>query len=156
MAFVPNESEPGQKRSARLLHWAPPLSTVRRMTLRPTPNSRMPALLLGILLGFCAALAPAQARDEPLPAVGLRTLPPEASQTLRLIEQGGPFPYRKDGSTFGNREQRLPPRSHGCYREYTVPTPDSRDRGARRIIAACDGPRYYSADHYRSFRSIQP
>jgi hypothetical protein len=57
-------------------------------------------------------------------------------QTLRLIQQGGPFPYpRKDGSTFGNFERRLPSQPRGYYREYTVPTPGSRDRGARRIIA---------------------
>jgi ribonuclease T1 len=83
-------------------------------------------------------------------------LAPEARSTLQLIERGGPFPYRKDGSEFANRERRLPPRAQGYYREYTVPTPGERDRGARRIIAGSGGERYYSADHYRTFRRIVP
>jgi ribonuclease T1 len=91
-------------------------------------------------------------------------LPPEAQHTLRLIQRGGPFPYpRKDGNTFGNFEKRLPPQTRGYYREYTVPTPGSRDRGARRIIAgegrtgdvATSGEYYYTDDHYRSFRRIR-
>ncbi len=81
-------------------------------------------------------------------------LPPEARATLLLIERGGPFPYRKDGTVFGNRERLLPLHSHGYYREYTVPTPGSRDRGARRIVAGSQGEHYYTSDHYRSFRRI--
>jgi ribonuclease T1 len=81
-------------------------------------------------------------------------LPPEARQTLALIAQGGPFPYRKDGSVFGNREGLLPPRERGHYREYTVRTPGARDRGARRIVAGRGGERYYTDDHYRSFKRI--
>jgi ribonuclease T1 len=83
-------------------------------------------------------------------------LPPEARETLRLIERGGPFPYAKDGTVFGNRERRLPPRPRDYYREYTVPTPGERDRGARRIIIGGGGERYFTADHYRSFRRITP
>lgn len=85
-------------------------------------------------------------------------LPPEALETLRLIERGGPFPYRKDGTVFQNREGRLPQKPRGYYREYTVPTPGSPDRGARRIVAGGQPPEvfYYTHDHYRSFRRIQP
>lgn len=86
-------------------------------------------------------------------------LPPEAIDTLRRIARGGPFQHRQDGATFQNREGRLPPQPRGYYREYTVETPGSRDRGARRIIAGGgmpgDGPPieyFYSDDHYRSFR----
>src|SRR5690606_18811817 len=81
-------------------------------------------------------------------------LPPEARDTLALIESGGPFPYRQDGGTFQNREHRLPERARGYYREYTVDTPGSRDRGARRIITGGDPPAefFYTADHYGSFR----
>ena len=87
----------------------------------------------------------------------------EARQTLALIRAGGPFPYRKDGSTFGNFEKRLPEKPRGYYREYTVPTPGENDRGARRIVAG-EGPRgdvrtsgeyYYTGDHYRTFRRIR-
>ncbi|MEK7736850.1 MAG: ribonuclease domain-containing protein, partial [Pseudomonadota bacterium] len=72
-----------------------------------------------------------------------------------LIERGGPFPYRRDGEVFGNREHRLPLQPHGSYREYTVPTPGRTDRGARRIVAGAANDRYYSEDHYRSFRKIR-
>ena len=81
-------------------------------------------------------------------------LPGEARDTLALIESDGPFPYRQDGATFQNREQRLPRREPGYYREYTVETPGSADRGARRIIAGGDPPDefFYTDDHYGSFR----
>lgn len=91
-------------------------------------------------------------------SVGSDTLPPEAVATLELILRGGPFPYRNDGVTFHNRENRFPARPRGYYREYTVPTPGARDRGARRIVSGGDPPEvfYYTADHYRSFRPISP
>jgi len=87
-------------------------------------------------------------------AVPLEALPAEARETLALIREGGPFPYAKDGSIFGNRERLLPPQKRGFYREYTVPTPGSRDRGARRIIAGGSREYYWTADHYRSFQRI--
>ena len=95
--------------------------------------------------------------------VNLTELPPETRQTHTLIRQGGPFPYpHKDGSTFGNFENRLPTQPRGYYREYTVPTPEKHDRGARRIVAgkgrsgdvATSGEYYYTGNHYRSFRRI--
>ncbi len=82
-------------------------------------------------------------------------LPPEARATLALIDRGGPFPHRQDGRTFGNFERRLALRPRGYYREYTVPTPGARDRGARRIVVGRDGERYYSSDHYRTFQRIR-
>ena len=81
-------------------------------------------------------------------------LPAEALATLTLIRAGGPFRYQKDGAVFGNREARLPRRDRGYYREYTVPAPGIRDRGARRIIAGRAGEYYYTDDHYRTFRRI--
>lgn len=85
-------------------------------------------------------------------------LPPEAADTLALIQAGGPFPYRQDGREFMNREGRLPDAPRGHYREYTVPTPGSPDRGARRIVTGGDPPAewYYTDDHYRSFRTLEP
>ena len=84
-------------------------------------------------------------------------LPPEAVTTLELIERGGPFPYDRDGTTFQNRERLLPDRPRGYYREYTVETPGSRDRGARRIVTGGQPPEvyYYTDDHYRSFRQLE-
>jgi ribonuclease T1 len=102
------------------------------------------ALLLAGLLGLAQAAEIASA-----------DLPPEARTTLQLIEQGGPFPYRRDGVTFGNYERLLPSRARGYYREYTVPTPGAHNRGARRIVAGHQGERYYTDDHYRTFRRIK-
>ncbi len=84
-------------------------------------------------------------------------LPAEAHATLRLIAQGGPFPHSQDGSVFGNRENRLPSKPRGYYREYTVETPGLGHRGARRIITGGQPPDvyYYTDDHYDSFRSFQ-
>ena len=85
-------------------------------------------------------------------------LPPEAVATLNLIAAGGPYPYAKDGVVFGNFERLLPPHRRGYYHEYTVPTPQARNRGARRIV--CGGPLkqidncFYSDDHYTSFKRI--
>lgn len=83
-------------------------------------------------------------------------LPAEARHTITLIQRGGPFPHRQDGSVFGNREQRLPQRERGYYREYTVETPGAGNRGARRIITGGQPPNawYYTSDHYESFRSF--
>lgn len=87
-------------------------------------------------------------------------LPQQGVQTYRLIHSGGPFPYEKDGVVFGNRERQLPEHKRGYYREYTVKTPESRDRGAKRIVCGGRATRpdtcYYSSDHYASFRQIVP
>ena len=86
-------------------------------------------------------------------------LPKEARDTLALIRSGGPFPYRRDGVVFGNRERLLPLESRGYYHEYTVQTPGAKTRGAKRIICgnlASQSPCYYTDDHYQSFRRIRP
>ena len=114
------------------------------------------ALLLSVTGLVQARDLPDWLRREPA-AVTASNLPPEARDTLALIRQGGPYPYRRDGVTFQNREGRLPDAPSGFYREYTVTTPGSRDRGARRIISGGRPPNvfYYTDDHYRSFRRIQ-
>jgi ribonuclease T1 len=89
-----------------------------------------------------------------LPTITVAQLPPEGRTALRLIASNGPFPYRKDGVVFSNRERVLPKHEYGWYHEYTVVTPGSPDRGARRIVTGSAGERYYSADHYKSFREI--
>jgi ribonuclease T1 len=86
-----------------------------------------------------------------LPTILPADLPPEALDTLDLIDRGGPFPFSRDGVVFQNREQLLPRQPQGYYHEYTVITPGSSDRGARRIIAGEAGERYYTDDHYDSF-----
>lgn len=96
-----------------------------------------------------------------LQVIALADLPQQGQHTYQLILAGGPFPFEKDGVVFGNRERLLPAYRRGYYREYTVRTPGVRHRGARRIV--CGGQRptqpdacYYTADHYSSFRRIQP
>lgn len=112
-------------------------------------------VLCRFILGlFASLLIGVAAGCQRSAEVGLADLPKDAIDTVALIRSDGPFPYPKDGVTFGNREQLLPPASRGYYREYTVPTPGARDRGARRIVAGRDGELYYSDDHYRSFRRI--
>ena len=118
--------------------------------------------LLAVTVG-AAGLAQAKGPLEQ-PAAGnsaivrMAELPRQGQQTYELIRSGGPFPFGKDGTVFGNRERQLPAERRGYYREYTVKTPGSRDRGARRIV--CGGPPmaphacYYTADHYASFRKI--
>ncbi|HSQ05277.1 MAG TPA: ribonuclease domain-containing protein [Burkholderiales bacterium] len=125
--------------------------------------------------GFCA-----EARvGEPAPAHATRVastgeLPTEARETLARIQQGGPYPYQRDGIVFNNYERLLPSRPRGYYREYTVPEPSGRGRGPRRLIVGCaresgrnaerskipdcSGPVeiYYTEDHYRSFRRVKP
>jgi len=86
--------------------------------------------------------------------IAVGQLPREAVETLKLIKAGGPFPYSKDGSIFGNRERRLPLKQRGYYREYTVKTPGVRHRGARRIVAGGKRYYYYTADHYETFKRI--
>lgn len=109
--------------------------------------------------GLAQAKGPTDAPAERISAtVRLAELPPQGRQTYELIRQGGPFPFEKDGTVFGNRERLLPREKRGYWREYTVKTPGLRHRGARRIV--CGGPPrvpqacYYTADHYASFRKI--
>ncbi len=104
-----------------------------------------------LLLGVVVALEWWSSRS---PGDGL---PPEAVATLEAIARGGPFRYDRDGSVFQNRERRLPDQPRGYYREYTVETPGSPDRGARRIVSGGDPPEvyYYTDDHYRSFRRVE-
>ena len=110
------------------------------------------------LTGSVLVATPSQASDAPS-SVALSQLPSQAQATHRLIRSGGPFPYAKDGTVFGNRERLLPRHARGYYREYTVQTPGSRNRGARRIICGGREPVnpeacFYTADHYASFRLI--
>ncbi len=86
--------------------------------------------------------------------VDVGELPVEALDTLELIASDGPYPYRQDDGVFSNREKMLPNHPKGYYREYTVVTPGSDDRGARRVIAGDCGDQWYTDDHYASFRLI--
>ncbi|QFZ17274.1 ribonuclease domain-containing protein [Saccharothrix syringae] len=140
-----------------------------------TPARRLTVALLGlvvlVVVGYFAkdATDPAPTGTTPttrtsqgpadvpgassgLPVERLSRLPEQVRQTWELIERGGPFPYpRNDGTTFQNREKRLPGKSGDYYREYTVPTPGSDDRGPRRLVTGSADEVYYTGDHYASF-----
>lgn len=115
-------------------------------------------LATGFAAGLVHAKGPVDADARAV--IPVAELPRQGAQTYDLIHQGGPFAHEKDGVVFGNRERLLPAHRRGYYREYTVATPGSRDRGARRIV--CGGqPKtpdtcYYTVDHYASFRKIVP
>jgi len=116
-------------------------------------------LVLALASGACSPRVDSGAAGSAGNEVALKALPAEARTTHALIRRGGPFPYSKDGTTFFNREGLLPARPRGHYKEYTVPTPGARDRGARRIVVGGD-PKvsddfWYTEDHYRSFRRIR-
>lgn len=130
--------------------------------------ARRLALLLSLLIvlaGFAHAnqhgsrgsgsLAYSRGQAEALATIAVADLPPEVKHALSLIKQGGPFPYAKDGAIFGNREGRLPARPRAYYREYTVKTPGSRHRGARRIVTGSGGEFYFTDDHYNTFKLIK-
>ncbi|MFP3990042.1 ribonuclease domain-containing protein [Streptomyces sp. E11-3] len=102
--------------------------------------------------GPSAPATPGWARG--MATVLVAELPPEARETLRLIDADGPFPYEKDGTTFGNFERLLPRQQRGYYREYTVRTPGERTRGARRLVTGDGGETYYTRDHYNSFKAV--
>lgn len=132
---------------------------------RASVGSMLSKLALAFFLGVVAqagvpALAKSGAAGSTVDvAVGLQDLPSEARTVYRLIHQGGPFEFEKDGTVFGNRERLLPAHPRGYYREYTVKTPGLKHRGARRIVCGGRQPAqpqdcYYTADHYASFRRI--
>ena len=132
-----------------------------RVAQQAVTHQRWFAALMGLILLACTFLVQARSSQEvqALPTVLATELPREGQETYQLIRKGGPFPYEKDGTVFGNRERILPREARGYYREYTVRTPGARNRGARRIV--CGGPVpaepkacYYTQDHYASFRMI--
>jgi ribonuclease T1 len=124
-------------------------------------------MLSFVALGLIAASGSASARDtapliQNFPVILAADLPKEGRDTLALIHKGGPYPYSKDGSVFSNRERILPKQPRGYYHEFTVKTPRSRDRGARRIICGGSAAKsqafevcYYTDDHYASFKKIK-
>ena len=125
---------------------------------------RFKLVLTGLMLATALFAGGLQAKAPPPVAlqdtISLAELPSPGAEVYRRIHQGGPFVSEKDGSVFGNRERLLPAQKRGFYREYTVPTPGLRHRGARRIVfggsARTPDVCYFTDDHYDSFRRITP
>lgn len=123
--------------------------------------------------------APAAALPETraaAPAPG-KDFTPEVEDAARIkaimklvadIYNGKPLPYSQDGSTFKNKEGKLPAQPAGFYKEYTLLTgsaphvvviggvtyqvaPDLSARGSERIIIGGGAKIYYTPDHYAHF-----
>ncbi|GHF20284.1 ribonuclease N [Streptomyces griseoluteus] len=143
---------------------------VPRIPKRYSGRARLLAGVLAVLGALLAGCAGTDAATEPpaasrnaasvpawaagMAAVPESRLPVEARRTLALVDKGGPYPYARDGTVFGNFEGRLPRHQRGYYHEYTVPTPGSSGRGARRMVTGDGGEFYYTDDHYNSFRAV--
>ena len=122
------------------------------------------ALLAAAVFGSISLAADARdapAKSAPVTTIAAAAMPKQGQETLALIRRGGPYPYAKDGTVFGNRERVLPNHPRGHYKEFTVKTPGSRDRGARRIVCGGDirnqaaSVCYYTDDHYATFKRIK-
>ncbi|MCX5135948.1 MULTISPECIES: guanyl-specific ribonuclease [unclassified Streptomyces] len=122
-----------------------------RFPPRTTRIGALVALMSALLVGG-TAVVPANAAAASVGSICYGALPSQAHDTLDLIDAGGPFPYSQDGVVFQNREGVLPSQSSGYYHEYTVITPGSSTRGARRIVTGEETQEdYYTADHYVTF-----
>jgi ribonuclease T1 len=134
------------------------MTSLKRKLSLALPTLASALLILTPVGAAHATAAPAHsAASVRIAAVGTiceSSLPSQADDTLELIDEGGPFPYPEDGEIFQNREHLLPSEPNGYYHEYTVDTPGSSDRGARRIITGQGGQDYYTSDHYESFKKI--
>ena len=120
---------------------------------------------LSVILTALAMSGPAAAQRDnaqrervqiSLADISVNSMPQEARETLRLIEKGGPYPFDRDGIVFGNFEKRLPIKERGYYNEFTVKTPGVKHRAERRIVAGKSGEKFYSDDHYKTFKRIVP
>lgn len=100
------------------------------------------------------SVAPPPGWAKGLASVPAGALPQQARDVLALIDEGGPYPYRQDGTVFGNFEKVLPQKKRGYYHEFTVKTPGERDRGARRIVTGEGGEFFYTDDHYKTFKAV--
>src|SRR5262249_16743478 len=99
-SLLPAPPTSAQAPTARIPNTA---SATTRQPTTPSPTTQATAVLAQPIDGF-DTITPDQ-------------LPPQARQTLALIAQGGPFPYRQDGQVFQNRERRLPRQPSGYYHE---------------------------------------
>jgi len=133
-----------------------PGAATRPAAARPAATKPTATRSPAAVPGPAAASPKPQVQRNPsgLPEVRESALPAEGRRTLALIRAGGPYRYSQDDQTFGNFERILPRRDRGYYREYTVPTPGESDRGARRIVTGDGGEKYYTDDHYETFRFI--
>lgn len=154
-AFIRDDGGSSEDAAASSSTTAPAADTTTSTEARPTTTTEaVTSTTAELVPGTSAPGPPAAEAVSDLPTASVDDLPAEALDTLALIEDGGPYPYDQDDGTFGNREGLLPDQYDGYYREYTVETPGSPDRGARRLIVGADGEVYYTDNHYESFVEV--
>ncbi|MGW7239367.1 ribonuclease domain-containing protein [Streptomyces sp. NPDC054804] len=123
-----------------------------RFPPRITRTGAAGVVLSALLVGGTVTATTADAAAASVGSICYSDLPSQAYDTLDLIASGGPFPYSQDGVVFRNQEGVLPSQASGYYHEYTVKTPGSSTRGARRIVTGKKTREdYYTADHYVTF-----
>jgi ribonuclease T1 len=126
-----------------------------RFPPRATRIGAAAALMSALVVGGAVTATTADAAATSVGSICYGDLPSQAYDTLDLIDQGGPYPYSQDGTVFSNREGVLPSEPSGYYHEYTVITPGSSTRGARRIVTGEETQEdYYTSDHYATFDLI--
>jgi ribonuclease T1 len=126
-----------------------------RFPPRATRIGAAAALMSALVVGGAVTATTADAAATSVGSICYGDLPSQAYDTLDLIDQGGPYPYSQDGTVFSNREGVLPSEPSGYYHEYTVITPGSSTRGARRIVTGEEAQEdYYTSDHYATFDLI--
>ncbi|MER5866422.1 ribonuclease domain-containing protein [Kitasatospora sp. NPDC002040] len=125
------------------------------LTLRALKTRAASVAVVGLVALAPTVVFAADASAKVSGSICLTALPSQGRDTIRLIDQGGPFPYSQDGIVFQNREGVLPGQSTGYYHEYTVKTPGSSTRGARRIVTGkVYHEDYYTSDHYATFYKV--
>jgi guanyl-specific ribonuclease Sa len=78
----------------------------------------------------------------------------DVGPTLERIERGERLSFSHDGIVFQNRERRLPQKPSSYYHEFVHPTPGASGPGPQRIILGREGEKYYTPDHYRTFKRL--
>lgn len=73
---------------------------------------------------------------------------------ISRIASGDRLHFANDGSTFQNREGRLPKHPSGYYREWVVPTKGVGGPGPQRIVTGAGGEVWYTPDHYKTFKRM--
>ena len=74
--------------------------------------------------------------------------------TIERIKNKIPHLHKNDGIIFKNRENLLPCKPEGYYKEFVHPTPGVKGAGPQRIVTGAQGEVYYTPDHYKNFSKL--
>lgn len=133
----------------------------------PSPEEIKIPEALPVRADKAAGMAPQPGKDF-TPVVQDKARIKAIMQLVSDIYNGKPLPYSQDGTTFKNKEGKLPAQPAGFYKEYTLLTgnaphtvtiggttyqvaPDLSARGSERVIIGGGEKIYYTPDHYANF-----